>query len=432
MYIKLNNKAKTLLDSLLIGVGLIIMLFTVQPEIGGDGLDRFNTLESIYKHHHVYPTKFSLVQPLLSFPLYFLADLLDLSPIDFVAYYNIIIFIGAIPFLYIPLAEHFGPEIARTVLLLVVSASMFPHHLQHYYGEVTSSLLWAVGILVMRKRRLVGSVLIAGGILNTPALVPILILTFSYMAFHERKRLFLCPVILCILGFLGENYLKFGDLFSTPYLSAGEHGYRTIMPFSGNAGFSYPLLFGLLSIFFSFGKGIVFFVPSVFLVFGVHGKTIFRTIPAEVRAAGVFALLAVLLYSKWWAWYGGWFWGPRFFLFLSIPGAIITAVFLNSPSLVRQDMVIGIFLLMISTWVGINGYLFGQHNLEICIENHYALESLCWYTPEFSALWRPFVIGPQSWLFSEKRIFFAGWQVIVLSYMLMTHIILRSKIQHKA
>ncbi|MGO8947127.1 MAG: hypothetical protein ACLQUY_05585, partial [Ktedonobacterales bacterium] len=36
---------------------------------------------------------------------------------------------------------------------------------------------------------------------------------------------------------------------------------------------------------------------------------------------------------------------------------------------------------------------FGQRTLApVCISNNFALEAYCWYTPEFSALWRPFVV----------------------------------------
>ena len=49
--------------------------------------------------------------------------------------------------------------------------------------------------------------------------------------------------------------------------------------------------------------------------------------------------------------------------------------------------------LSLSFWIGINGVVFGQYNLGICTSDNYALESLCWYVPEFSALFRPFVVS---------------------------------------
>jgi hypothetical protein len=57
-------------------------------------------------------------------------------------------------------------------------------------------------------------------------------------------------------GFLvvGENILKFGNPILNPYLQ-GSAGLRTILPYSGLPGFSYPIVFGILNILFSMGKG---------------------------------------------------------------------------------------------------------------------------------------------------------------------------------
>jgi hypothetical protein len=101
----------------------------------------------------------------------------------------------------------------------------------------------------------------------------------------------------------------------------------------------------------------------------------------------------VLYNAKWWSWYGGWFWGPRFFLFASIPAAFLIAVHLHHahPSLARNILTLAV--LVLSLWVGVNGAIFDQKNLESCTRDHYALEALCWYVPEFSLLWRPFVVS---------------------------------------
>ena len=73
------------------------------------------------------------------------------------------------------------------------------------------------------------------------------------------------PGLLAVLITLGENWFKYGGLFKTPYAEEVEHGYRTYLPYSGQPGFSYPLLFGVVSLVFSFGKGILFFAPGLFL-----------------------------------------------------------------------------------------------------------------------------------------------------------------------
>jgi hypothetical protein len=38
------------------------------------------------------------------------------------------------------------------------------------------------------------------------------------------------------------------------------------MPYTGRPGFSYPFLFGVLGILFSFGRGLAFFAPALWLL----------------------------------------------------------------------------------------------------------------------------------------------------------------------
>jgi hypothetical protein len=98
------------------------------------------------------------------------------------------------------------------------------------------------------------------------------------------------------------------------------------------------------------------------------------------------------LYSNWWGWNGGEFWGPRFFPFASIPAAYLLVEWLRGPRASPGFELFGIGCLMWSVWVGINGLVYGFDIPAICTENHYALELLCWYTPEFSPLFRPFYV----------------------------------------
>jgi hypothetical protein len=62
---------------------------------------------------------------------------------------------------------------------------------------------------------------------------------------------------------MAEAWLRRGSPFVSGY--AANHGDRTILPYSGRAGFSYPLLLGIASILFSFGRGLVFFSPGLVL-----------------------------------------------------------------------------------------------------------------------------------------------------------------------
>ena len=82
----------------------------------------------------------------------------------------------------------------------------------------------------------------------------------------------------------------------------------------------------------------------------------------------------VLVYAHWWAWYGGWIWGPRFLLFASIPPPFSLAVRLHywNDSLIGNLVTLLAFAL--SVWVGINGAVFGQQALGICVVQNYSFE----------------------------------------------------------
>ena len=98
----------------------------------------------------------------------------------------------------------------------------------------------------------------------------------------------------------------------------------------------------------------------------------------------------VAAYCRWWAWYGGIFYGPRFFLFASIPAALAIAVRLCTGTLSITGVTLSIVALVVSLWVGFTSSI-GVSAYAVCTEDNYALEHLCWYTPEFSPLWRPLI-----------------------------------------
>jgi hypothetical protein len=161
------------------------------------------------------------------------------------------------------------------------------------------------------------------------------------------------------------------------------------MPYSGKPEFSYPMFFGLLAIFLSFGKGLLFFAPGLFVPPASDADARLRRIRALLLA---FVLGLVVLYSRWWAWYGGLFWGPRFFLIASVPACLVLYTHLAStaPRSARLNVLVAVALAL-SFWVGVNGIAFDMAGMQICSANDYALEALCHFTPELSPLWHPFV-----------------------------------------
>jgi hypothetical protein len=216
-----------------------------------------------------------------------------------------------------------------------------------------------------------------------------------------------------------ENIFKYGALWNVAYLSEIERGFATVLPYSGRPGFSYPLFFGILSVLFSFGKGLVFYIPGVFLLFSEAVRATLKMSAATAWSVFAFCAALVLVYAGWWAWYGGVCWGPRFFLILCVPASMALAACLDGAWGPRWNMLASL-VLALSTWVGVNGVVFGQEGMGACWANNYELEFLCWYVPEFSALWRPFVVrgagGVAHAMLHDDRRFFVLWQLLVFVY----------------
>ena len=172
---------------------------------------------------------------------------------------------------------------------------MFVAHLSFYYGEVFTALCVGLGVLVTARRftRVGGWIAVILGVVNTPAtLVGLGLLVLKRMldSKHLRYLLVLVAAVLCIMV---ESWLRRGSIFNTGY--NGDHGLKTIIPYSGQSGFSYPFFFGLLSIVFSFGKGLLFFVPGLLLPIR---KTLSRWSPGSENRS-LSGLYAVDVFCCW-------------------------------------------------------------------------------------------------------------------------------------
>lgn len=371
---------------LLFIVGLV---FTLDPEVNSDGLERLRAAHLIYSGDLFPQVKFSLVQSYLSLPLLYFADIASLNAAKTVAYFNLIVFLLLGLSFYRSISIIYSSQISLSTILLLLSASMMPHHLQLFFGELLSAAAISVGVLLAKRRPYICSALIAVGVANSPALI--FPATIVAVILSKKHYPIIMGVFIAGCIFIFENYMKFGSISGSSYFSAAETGNKTLLPYSGLPGFSYPAPFGVLSILFSFGKGIIFFMPGLLLFTNSKDNSLYKLNNIYGFALIIFAVLVVLVYSRWWAWYGGAFWGPRFLLILSVPAALAMAIKLNTS----KNLVGNLFLLMIlllSFWVGISGVVFAQDFMELCWAKNYEFEYLCWYVPEFSALWRPFVV----------------------------------------
>lgn len=380
-------------------IGLFLLLagaaaffFLLPFSIGGDGKVRFEFMDALVHQHRILPMRYSIVGPLVSLPLWWIADFLKDS-IAVISRYNFILLICALLVLYRWLKDHYDRKFLLSFGLILFFGSMIPAHLTTYYGEVFSAVCLMLGTVgLVTKKTGWGWAFLILAVLNTPALLVPFTLVVLYQTWESRQVRYLLLIPLCMVLMLGESTLRTGSILAgfQTYL-VQDHGYQTALPYSGKAGYSYPFILGVLSILFSFGKGILFYCPGLLL-----GVWAWKSIsdPTERKLLTLWGLIVlglILAYSSWWSWYGGWYWGPRFFLFACVPASWILAKAIHAKDRSIPLILALSVLLTLSLWVGVDGVVFQQDTMDICYANNYALESLCWYVPEFSALIRPFI-----------------------------------------
>ena len=407
-----------LLDVTLIVAGFAVSGVALPHAFSADAAMRFQALSQLAHNHTLSNMRYSMIGPVFAMPMYLMGAVVR-TPEFWVLRFNLVVLAAGLLALYLLLRRYLDSRVLRTFLLLLVTASMFTRAVLDFDGEVFTAMLVGVGIVaILAGPALLGWVGLVLGVANVPATAVGLAIITAHRLVTSRRLRYLIPLAATAALILGEAWLRRGSPFNTGY--ANDKGYRTVMPYSGLPGFSYPLFFGFLSIFLSFGKGLIFYTPGLFLPV--------RRILREL-ATGSTGLLEsiwrnwlwfiaglVLVYSSWWAWYGGFYWGPRFFLVASIPACFALALWIHRPGAALWANLITILVLLLSIWVGIDGAVFQQRGLRpVCAANHYALESLCQYTPDFSALWHPFVAMPG---LDAGQIWYTAYSIVVLLYLM--------------
>ena len=400
----------------MLAVGLLLLFFVLPHNVEGDGRLRFDALESLLGGNGIPDTKYPLIGSLFSIPLILLGHLVG-SPEWWAARYNVVVYGAGIGLLYSLLRGRIAGDVLGAFLLLLGTTSMLPNSLTGFGAETFSAMAVGTGLVAWSVGRWkTATVLLGLGVANQPATIIGVALAMGWWAWRVKRLRALAPLVLAAALWMLESMLRRGSPFATGY--GGDHGFQTLLPYSGLPGFSYPTFFGVLSLLVSFGKGLLFFAPGLVFVFG-RGLEALRSVREVVVLWFLCLAGMVLVYATWWAWYGGFTWGPRFLIFASLPASLLLAAHVRrAPQrLLAQTVVLA--ALVLSVWVGIDGMAFGRFAQDPCTTNHYYLESFCWYVPEFSVLWTPFVFHAHvSWSDSILIVYSIGVSAFV-SYPLL-------------
>ncbi len=271
------------------------------------------------KDGHVYSKKG--VAPALAFlPLRFLAGFIPGAGLLQTTFLSNALITIATALLLGSIAKRLGYSEglgAAAALVFGLSTLAWPYA-THLFGEPLSALcltaaLW--GLIVWRQQGGWGPVAIMGLALGlavaTNALYALVVLLFGLawlaIAWRERRRLpepghwlaLGLPLLLCAIFLLWYNDMRFGHPLDTGYhFAAGE-------------GFSGPMLSGLYGLLLSPYRGIIYHQPLTLLAL-IGFAMLWRRQREIALLTGSISLLLVLAFAKWWIWWGGFAWGPRF------------------------------------------------------------------------------------------------------------------------
>lgn len=365
---------------------------TAKPGIRGhDSVERFKALHLLLTGEVLEPPvdrKYNMSLGMMALPLYLLGKATATGSGDAqikhikttVAHFNHICICGFSVWLLGWLQRRFAwdQRAAGCTVLLVLMTSLLLPHSRDFYSEVLWSLtvFYAIDQLVAAFAPAAGAAyhpakLVVAAAATTwfnTALTPLWVgLTIGLWVWNLRKARCRAAVwhpaaLLSALGtalgltlYFLENTLERGNPF--------DRGY-------GQEHFAFAPL-NVLYVLISPGKGIFWFIPTV-LLSGVllWNKRLRQTLTPElwplIMSWYGFSAGLVLLYGSWWAWGGAGYWGPRFFLLLSIYAAILVGWLYKERGLLTFSERIGVYavtgysVLVIKIGLSIGQRYFGE------------------------------------------------------------------------
>ncbi|MDI1465247.1 hypothetical protein QEZ54_30195 [Catellatospora sp. KI3] len=394
------DRSAAWLDYSLLALGLLTMVLA-RHRITGDGRFRFDALSGLLSGDGLSPDRYPLIGPLFAAPLWWLGRV-TVGAEPLLRYHNLILFGLGLLALHLLLRDRVDRVLLRRFLLLLVVAGMVPAHIANFYGEMFTAVAVMLGLVVLHRvgsgpvLRALGWAGLVLGAANTPAALPGLGLVLGDHAVRVRRLRYGLAVLAALVVVLAEAWLRRGDPLDQGY--TGEH-------------FDFPMALGLLAIVLSFGKGLVFFVPALFLPVRDRLSGLYDAdrldLPAVLRGWRLFVLGLALVYANWWAWSGDLYWGPRFFLVAVFPAALGLAVWLHRPDprpLVRLGL---LAVLALSVWVAAASSVFETTAPPRCYDPIDPQEDYCRFGVVESDLWYPLWHWPAlPWFRWAELVFF--------------------------
>ena len=217
----------------LIFTGAVVLLFVLPHWIASDGYVRYFSLAQLIEWRELSTTSFSLVGPLSSAPLYFLGRVIA-SPSWWCERFNTVVLLAGISVMWQLLRKEVAPGLFRKFALLLIAASMFPNHIQDYFGDVFTAVLVATGLLAVQLRhRVTGWTAVIAGVVNTPATLVGLAAAAVVLSWRTRRLRQFLPVAIAAALIVLESWIRRGTLFDSNYLASA--GSTTVLTYSGRA-----------------------------------------------------------------------------------------------------------------------------------------------------------------------------------------------------
>lgn len=372
-------------------VGIALAGFLVLPQVPrGDDAVRVVMLRQIADGTKPV-TKFSLIQPAVSSPLYWVLEHLHFGVYAVTLIPMIWLVMWCVAMWNVLIVHRSSTFAHHTIVLTVVS--LLGAYLVGFGSDVFTALGMTAGVVcgTLAKHlrwRVVAWVVFVVSAANTPVMFLAAAGIGMSLALGQRRLRFLLLPVGVFAFMVVESTIVSGSLSWTRYTNEVEHGNVQLLPWGDVSGFGWPLWSGVIATLFSFGRGLFFYIPQLWNG-PMRGSDRLVLVNRSLWCAVV---LLVPLYGTWWAWYGGVSFGPRFFMLAVVPAAMAAAAVVSDPTFSPVRQAVCFTATAWSLWVAVAGAVFNVTTTAFnkCVAGGgFQNEALCLYTPEYSGLWAP-------------------------------------------